>query len=98
MSYHSATNIFDEWKAAHDHLTRATQSFFDACATLLQFIDESPASSAREKSVEDVVIAVYGHRKTFFTTEKRVQESHAILRKVINKSITLVPSNVLPLE
>ncbi|KAG8780648.1 hypothetical protein FRC12_022736 [Ceratobasidium sp. 428] len=98
MSYRSATNLFDEWKAAHDHLTRATQSFFDACATLSQFIDESPAGSAREKSVEDVVIAVYGHRKTFSTTEKRVQESHAILRRIINTSITLAPINALPLE
>ncbi|KAG8796327.1 hypothetical protein FRC12_000742 [Ceratobasidium sp. 428] len=98
MSSGNIDDIFNQWKVAHDHLTQATQTFFDTCVALLQFIDESPAGYARDISIEDAVIGVNNRMKNLPAVRKRVGDSQIVLRKVINTSTTLIPVNVLPLE
>ncbi|KAG8759912.1 hypothetical protein FRC12_009668 [Ceratobasidium sp. 428] len=98
MSSRSVADVFDEWKTTHDQLTHAAQSFFDACVTLLQAIDKSPAGSARDKSVDLAAMEVYNRTQTIPTVNKQVGESQLIMRRITNTSTTRMPINVLPPE
>ncbi|KAG8795185.1 hypothetical protein FRC12_017378 [Ceratobasidium sp. 428] len=98
MSSRSIAGLFDDWKTAHDCLTRATQSFFDTCVALLQVIDESPTSFARDRSIEEVVIGVYNRTEPVSTAMKQLRESQVIVRRINNTSTKWMPINVLPPE
>ncbi|KAG9121856.1 hypothetical protein FRC07_002008 [Ceratobasidium sp. 392] len=93
MNPKSTANVLSEWKVSRDHFADAAQTFRRACASLLHTIETSSATiiSLNHGPIEDHIMEIRDQMDAILAIEKQMLESKALLRRVINKSTTLVP-------
>ncbi|KAG9120138.1 hypothetical protein FRC07_004500, partial [Ceratobasidium sp. 392] len=91
-------DVLKEWQTARDQLKHTTHTFYSACTTLYQAIENLGPSSVGFDTTEELLLKIHAQIDDVAVIERQMADSRAILHKVANKSTTLVPINVLPPE
>lgn len=91
-------NAFSQWKELHDLFLSSVQGYLRACMALETSLSTPPQSSSSAAELESALLLVGKELATISAGGKQLQQASSCISRLRNRSATLVPINLLPLE